>query len=465
LLDGGKLVDRNRALYATRHGSVFTSLLGIPLPWTPTTAFAMGDANAPNFRYLNHFFEVDKAQSAKEVLEVLKRNQGIPWVNTIATDDAGDALYADISVTPHVTNEQAQTCNTALGQATYAALRLPVLDGSRSACEWGSDPDSLQKGTFGPSHMPYLLRKDYVTNSNDSYWMAQPRQPLTGFAKIIGDEGTPRALRTRSGLGMMEEQLKKGGMKRADMERLLFGDRQYAGELTRDDVVAMCKSFPGGQAPSANGPVAVGTACDVLAKWDVRDGLTSRGALLFRRFWTRAAASPAPVAVPGYNPVWRTQFSAADPVNTPRDLNTANPLVQKAFGDALNDLRGAGIKVDDPLGRWQVDVRPDGSQTSYHGGPGGLGVFNAVAAVWDAKKGYVGQLAHGSSFIQVVAFDGDGCPDASTILTYSQSPNPASAHYTDQTRLFRAGGWVRDRFCEKDVAAGTLTTLRLTTGR
>jgi acyl-homoserine-lactone acylase len=49
----------------------------------------MGDANAPNFRYLNHFLEVDQAQSAKEVLEVLKRNQGIPWVNTIAADDSG----------------------------------------------------------------------------------------------------------------------------------------------------------------------------------------------------------------------------------------------------------------------------------------------------------------------------------------------------------------------------------------
>jgi acyl-homoserine-lactone acylase len=146
----------------------------------------MGDANAPNFRYLNHFLEVDQAQSAKEVLEVLKRNQGIPWVNTIAADDSGDALYADISVTPHVTNDKAQLCNTAMGQATYAALRLPVLDGSRSACEWGNDPDAVQPGTFGPSKMPHLLRSDYVTNSNDSYWLSQPRQPLTGFARIIG---------------------------------------------------------------------------------------------------------------------------------------------------------------------------------------------------------------------------------------------------------------------------------------
>ncbi|MCU1672662.1 MAG: hypothetical protein JWN77_775 [Frankiales bacterium] len=455
---------QSRTLYSTRYGPILTSLLSLPIfPWTPTTAFAMGDANAPNFRYLNHFFEVNQAQSSREVLEVLKRNQGVPWVNTLAADDNGEALYADISVTPHVTDAKAQVCNSPLGVATFAALRLPVLDGSRSECNWGVDKDALQPGTFGPSKMPYLLRKDYVTNSNDSYWLSQPRQPLTGFAKIIGDEGTPRALRTRSGLVMMEEQLAKGGtITRQEMQDLLFSDRQHAAELTRDDVVAMCKAFPGGYAPSEKGPVAVGNACDVLAKWDRRDQLDSRGAVLFRRFWTRAAANPAPVGVPGApSPIWRTQFNPADPVNTPRDLNTANPLVQKAFGDALNDLAGAGIPNDDPLGKWQVDARPDGTRTSYHGGPGGVGVFNAVAAAWNPAKGYVGPLAHGSSFIQTVAFDGDGCPDARTILTYSQSTNPKSAHFSDQTQLFRRSGWVTDRFCQKDVLAGTILTQRL----
>ena len=60
----GTLEDRTRTLYSTDHGPIFTSILGLPLfPWTPTTAYAMGDANAANFRYLNHFFETDQAQS------------------------------------------------------------------------------------------------------------------------------------------------------------------------------------------------------------------------------------------------------------------------------------------------------------------------------------------------------------------------------------------------------------------
>jgi acyl-homoserine-lactone acylase len=48
-----------------------------------------------------------------------------------------------------------------------------------------------------------------VTNSNDSYWLANPKQPLEGFATIIGDERTPRTTRTRSGLTMVAQVLAK----------------------------------------------------------------------------------------------------------------------------------------------------------------------------------------------------------------------------------------------------------------
>jgi acyl-homoserine-lactone acylase len=460
-LPGGK--KASRTLYATRHGSVFTSLLGIPLPWTPVSAFAMGDANAPNFRYLNHFFDVNHAQSTADVLSALKRNQGIPWVNTIASDDRGDALYADISVTPHVTNEQAQVCDTVVGAATFAALRLPVLDGSRSSCEWGSDPDAVQKGIFGPSHMPYLVRHDYVTNSNDSYWLANPKQPLTGYATIIGDERTDRTTRTRSGLTMVAQVLAHGKFTRQKLQDLLFSDRQYSWEITKPDVLQMCALFPGGYAPSSSGPIDVSGACSALAKWNGTDTLKARGALVFRRFWTHATAAQVGVqAALQTSHIWKVPFDANDPVNTPRGLNIADPLVQKAFGDGVADLVAAHIPFDAPLGQYQVDVRPDGTRTPYHGGPGGLGVFNAVAAPWDPARGYIGQLPHGSSFIQVVEFNGTGCPDTRTILTYSQSTNPRSPHYADQTKLFSQSKWLTDHFCEADVARATLQTLHLT---
>ena len=257
----------------------------------------------------------------------------------------------------------------------------------------------------------------------------------------------------------LHEQFNRGGTEVGWARARQLSVRE---ELTRDDVVAMCRAFPGGYAPSSNGPVAVGNACDVLAAWDGRDNLDSRGALLFRRFWTRTIAVQAAVLTNQQRtPVWAVPFDAADPVGTPRGLNVANPLTQRSFGDALNDLAGAGIPVDAPLGEFQVDKRPDGTATPYHGGPGSLGVFNAMNSTWSASRGYVGALQHGSSFLQTVSFDGDGCPDARTILTYSQSTNPNSPHYADQTRLYADGGWVTDRFCKSDVRDHTLRELHL----
>ena len=52
-----------------------------------------------------------------------------------------------------------------------------------------------------------MFRRDYVANSNDSYWLANPEQPLEGFARIIGDERTERSLRERLGLTMLEQRL------------------------------------------------------------------------------------------------------------------------------------------------------------------------------------------------------------------------------------------------------------------
>ena len=99
-----------------------------------------------------------------------------------------------------MTNEKAADCNTVLGTQTFDLLGVAILDGSRSACEWGSDPDAAAPGILGLGRLPHLFRDDYVTNSNDSYWLSNPEQPLEGFPRIVGDERSARALRTRSGL-------------------------------------------------------------------------------------------------------------------------------------------------------------------------------------------------------------------------------------------------------------------------
>jgi acyl-homoserine-lactone acylase len=443
-LGGGE--QRTRILYSSEYGPIFTSILGLPaFPWTPATAYSIQDANAGNFRYLNHFLETNMAQNVVEYDRILRRDQGIPWVNSIAADSTGKAYYADLSVVPNVTDAKAQECNTALGMATFQALRLPVLDGSRSACRWANDPDAAAPGIFGPSHLPSLVRDDFVTNSNDSYWLSNPAQPIEGFARIIGDERTARTLRTRLGLKIVMQRLAGAdglpGRKFSlgQLQDAVFNNRQHAGELWRDELVAMCRQTPGDQ-----------TACDALAGWNVKDDLGSRGAVLFRRFASRALATGVqPYSVP---------FDPADPVNTPRGLNTSNPQVRDALVEAVQDLQSANIPFDAPLGRWQYERRGD-DRIPIHGGPGTVGDFNAINVSWVAGKGYP-DVPHGSSFVQAVELT-SGCPEVRTILTYSQSTNPVSPWFDDQTRMFSKKEWVDFPFCRRDVRAAALSVKRL----
>jgi acyl-homoserine-lactone acylase len=470
----GSISPQTRTLYSTQpHDqgggggySIFDDLLGIPLPWGPTTAWAIGDANAGNFRYLNHFFEVNHAQSVSELEDIIKRNQGVPWVNTLASDSSGDAFYADISVTPKVTDEEADACNTEVGRAAFAALGLPFLDGSLSTCEWaspafgGSDPDAIDPATFGPSHMPSLHTnqydiRDYVTNSNDSYWLSNPEHPLEGFDRIIGDERTERALRTRSGLQMVEDELGgpsgSGTFTLQELQDMVFADRQYAGELWRDQLAAFCETSP--SMAGSNGPVDVSEACPVLRAWDVHDDLDSNGAILFRRFVSHVlSAGQGLVTPPG---IFLNQFDANDPVHTPNGLNTANPLVEQSLADAVTDLRDAGIPLDAPLRGWQYERRGS-ERIPIHGGPGTLGVFNAINVGWTgsgSNPGYT-NVPHGSSFVMAAQFTDGDCPvDARTILTYSQSTNPDSPYFADQTRMFSNKQWVNEAYCEDEIAA------------
>ena len=449
----GSLAPRTRTLYSTRWGPVFTDLVGIPLPWTAQTAFAMADANVGNFRAFNHFFKVNHADSVNDLVRILRRYQGIPWVNTIAADRKGKALYADIGTMPGVTDAKAAACNTALGAALFEVARLPVLDGSRSDCVWEQDPSAAEPGLLGPDRQPMLVRRDYVTNSNDSYWLSNPEQPLEGFPRIVGDERTPRSLRTRIGLIMTAARIQGSdglgppGFTLAGMRRMTFSNRVYGGELTRDALVEMCRRFEtlGGVAPSSSGPVPVGNACDVLAQWDLKANIDSRGDLLFRSFWNRASGAPN---------VWTREFDPADPVHTPSGLNTSDPEVQMAFGDAIRELEEAGIPLDATVGSQQY-VDWGGERIPIHGGQGDPdGVFNAMwpetSIFPDADNKLFGP-GHGSSYIQAVTWGRGPCPKASTILTYSLSENPQSPHRADQTRLFSRKRWVRDRFCESDI--------------
>jgi acyl-homoserine-lactone acylase len=66
---------------------------------------------------------------------------------------------------------------------------------------------------------------------------------------------------------------------------------------------------------------------------------------------------------------------------------------------------------------------------------------------------------HGTSYIQIVGFD-DAGPVADAILSYSQSTDPASPHFADQTRAYAAKAWHRLPFNPQDIAAQAISNQR-----
>ena len=154
---------------------------------------------------------------------------------------------------------------------------------------------------------------------------------------------------------------------------------------------------------------------------------------------------------------WAHPFDPADPVNTPNTLVTAQPGVPLALGDAIADLNAAKVPLDAAVGDVQHIVRA-GRRIPIHGGPGDPhGQFNAIESEFVPGQGF-GEVVAGTSYAQVVTWNDGPCPDAATILSYSQSTNPRSPFFADQGPLFSRKEWVPVRFCRGDVLRHTLST-------
>jgi acyl-homoserine-lactone acylase len=456
-----------RTVWFTRYGPVVSFYQGPPLPWTTRTAFALADADAANLRLMNQFLGIDEAGSAAQVLSVLNRYEGGPWNNTVVADATGHALYADVLPVPDVTNAEAARCDTAIGAQTFSQLDLPILDGSRPSCAWGTSPDAAAPGIFGGNEEPVLMRRDFVENSNDSYWLANPLHPLTGYPRIFGDTGQRWGaeytdqyydLRTRSALTMVMRRidgtdgLGPAGFTFADMKNLMYSDIQYGASLVKSQLVAMCRSFPGGLAPTGGGgTIPVGDSCNVLATWNGRENPGSRGAVLFTDFWENALNGDP----------WAHPFEVTEPLQTPYGLDTASPAVQQAFGMALKQMSASHQPYGIALGQVQY-VLLDGQRFPMPGGiPDPNGEFNAMDI---SSPGAIPGTS--STYVQVVTWaSGNQCPQAATVVAYSESDNPASAHYDDQTKLFSRRQWATAYFCPAQVAAHAVSVTAVSGGR
>ena len=235
------------------------------------------------------------------------------------------------------------------------------------------------------------------------------------------------------GLGAAKFDLKS-------VEGVVFNDRNLGAEMTRDDLVGLCRREAAGAHPE------LARACVALAGWDLHVNLDSRGAQVFRLFAEKGGLT------------FKVAFDSKDPVGTPNTLDTANPAVTKALVDAVADLNRLHIPVDAPLGQVQSEPR-NADAIPIHGGPGPEGIFNVITPAAPTDGGWR-KIRHGSSWIMAVEFTDHG-PVSQGLLSYSQSTDPASAHFSDGTKAYSQKAWDDMRFAPAAVKAGAVSTVTL----
>ena len=418
-----------RTVHMTHLGPVVT---GQGTPWTDDHVYVMRDVNYENYRSGDQYRDINNARNVNELRTALATHQGAAFVNTIAADRDGGALYADMSAIPNVSAELLERCAIDTGNP-----RIITLNGSDSSCDWQVDPGAAYPGLMPPSEQPSLITDTFVSNSNDSYWLSNPDNRLEGFSPIIGNEQTTRSLRTRAGLVMVDEIINSGEkFTQEKVKDLLFNHRHYGAELLLDEILQVC-----------DGHANLEQACTILANWDRRQDVDSVGAHIFNQFWANARGLSEHFAVP---------FDLDDPVNTPAGLTIENEetrsLIIGSLEAGVTSLQEAGIPLDAPWGDVQFAMR-NGEKIGIPGGSGGQGLFSVITARFNADNGGYTPITHGNSYIQTVTWDEDGTPDADAILTYSQSPEPDSPYYSDLTTVYSQSGWIDLPFTEEQIQA------------
>jgi len=447
--------------------------------WNKKMAISMRDANLNNYNLMPQWKAMNEAQGMDELKQAHKTWNAMPWVNTMATSHDGRAVYIDGSNVGRLSNEaialwKKRVKEDKLAKSIFAKTRFIVLDGSDSRYEWQTHPESVIEGNVPYVEKPVQDRSDYIFNANDSYWLTNLDAPMKGYSPLYGPDDTPRTLRTRMNAKIVSNTSetgyagKDGKFSLKEIQHALLNNDSLTAKLLLDPLVESCKE--NSSIETAGEKVDITPACQALSKYDGHLNLESRGAVLFREWITQYPYHQTFIK----GDLFEVGFDANDPINTPRGLaNKTLALVNLA--KAMQVLNNSGIALDASMGDTQFAYRGR-HKVAIHGGKNEEGIANIIGQrVYDsmAKQirgnsvkgsrhlkdiGYA--ITFGASFVMSLSYTDEG-PYAEAFLTYSQSGDPDSPHYADQTKLFSKKQWRPILFKEQDIKASVQSSQEL----
>ena len=464
------LSNKQHTVWFSHHGP----LMALPgLTDDPLTVFAVRDANAENLHTFAQWQAMGSAKSMDEFIEAHRTYNAMPWVNTIAASADGRAVYIDNSNVGALSEEAILTWHNTLKaipklQYLYLSRGLVILDGSEQGNEW-LETSSPVPHTEPFERRPLIESNQYVFNANDSYWLSDPDKPAAALSPLYGPTMTPRSVRTRMNIALLRPDSpyghagEDGKFSRDEIQTALFSNESLTADMLLPELLAACDATP--QRSIENTAVNLTQACSVLTAWDRRFNSESRGAVLFREWITQYPADETSLG----SSLFQQSFNPMEAATTPAGLaNTELALDRLARAVLL--LEAEGIGLDTALGNLQIGHRSE-RQYPIHGGNRHEGIANLQMSTTVgnnptetpiftgsdefagdsnslSKSGY--NVVHGSSFIMTLGWN-DAGPEAEAILSYSQSGDPESPHFDDQTQLYAEKTWRPVRFKPTDI--------------
>ena len=441
------------------------------LDWTSSEAYAARDANAENVDVMSQWLAMGKSRSMAEFIEAHKKYNAMPWVNTISTSAEGRAVYLDNTNVGALSGEAISAWRDRIEASSqlknlYLTEGLVILDGSTNRDEWINHPETPIPGTKPFEQRPLIESEFYVFNANDSYWLSDPKKPTTGYSQLYGATETPRSVRTRMNIHLLEGldgfnfSGEDGLFSVSEIQAALMDNSGLTAHLLKDELVERCKQSPIVYISDIS--VELLPACTILSEWDNRYNADSKGAVLFREWLTRYSYW----STMHTGELFSANFDRENPITTPAGL-AENQRALITLAEAVTLLIDNGIPLDIPLGELQKAHRA-GKSFPVHGGNRYEGIANLqvtkshiASPVFSGSNERVGDsetlsssgynIAHGSSFIMTLNYTENG-PDAKAILSYSQSGSPDSQYFSDQTELYRDKVWRDIYFKPSDIA-------------
>lgn len=453
--DKNKIKKMERTFYFTEVGPVVN--LSPHLKWNKKQLFALKDLNGDNFNYVEKWFVMAKSKNLSDFTKALANFSPFPWFTTIFAGKSGQVLYADTSAVPNISPEGIALFNANIGKDIFTkslwASSAPLLEGNKKVHRY--------KTWVSYKKAPKLITKDYVFNSNNSYWISNLHKKAKRNSPFYGRYEEKLDFRSRMALRMLTE---KGTQSSSGLDHLFtleevkksfYSNRTMMAELHRKELAKRCSSNDVVEINTSSDPkvkkfekVSLVKACDILKKWDGRFNLDSQGAPLFREYLSEYFMRN--------KSVFAHKFDKKKPLETPYGLLSGNfPL--KALGYAIKRLETLKISLDSTLGETQF-VHFGHKKYPIFGGMNEEGAFNLSTNLGahpfrgstsyllnlDApqfhnkvskltNKGYM--VNAGSTFVFIVGLSEKG-PKAMAVQVYSQSSNSKSDHFNDQFKLY-----------------------------